>query len=180
MTIVPYTRINVRDEDPLHQTTKKSHSSKRRGKHAGPAAGNQSKVAYGRKMTGEGPTYCEKKRAGQVRGMREGDGGRVAGSPSYDTAREGKGGQVELDQRSHGRRRGTTHLLNRVPYQGGDEEMPSGGLTGKGWDTDGDEGALLAPACPGHRDHLGGGKTPTSKVLTMRHAGIMSVPQWET
>ena len=24
-----------------------------------PAAGNQSEVAYGRKMTGEGPTYCE-------------------------------------------------------------------------------------------------------------------------
>ena len=23
-----------------------------------PAAGNQSEVAYGRKMTGEGPTYC--------------------------------------------------------------------------------------------------------------------------
>ena len=58
--------------------------------------------------------------------------------------------------------------------------MPSEGLPGKGRDTDGDEGAFLAPACLGHRDHLGGGKPPTSKVLTMRHAGPVVVPQWET
>ena len=57
--------------------------------------------------------------------------------------------------------------------------MPSGDLPGKGRDTDGDEGAFLAPACPGHRDHLGGGKPPTSNVLTMRHAGPVAVPQWE-
>ena len=84
-----------------------------------------------------------------------------------------------LDQISHGSR-GTTHLSDRFPYQGGDEGMPSGGLPRKGRDTDGDEGAFLAPACPGHRDHLGGGKTPTSKVITMRHAGPVEVQQWDT
>ena len=52
----------------------------------------------------------ETKRAGQVRGLQEGGGGRVAGSSSDDSAWEGKGGQVELDRRSHGRRRGTSHL----------------------------------------------------------------------
>ena len=112
--------------------------------------------------------------------LREGGGGRVTGSPSDDTAWEGKVVQVELYRRSHGRRRGTTHLSDRVPYQGGGEGMPSGGLPGKVRDTDGNEGAFLAPGCPGHRDHLGGGKPPTSKVLTMRHAGPVAVPQWET
>ena len=72
-----------------------------------------------------------------------------------------KGGQVDLDQSSHGSR-GTTHLSDRVPDQGGEEGMPR-----KGQDTDGDEGAFMAPACPGHRDHLGGVKPPKSKVLTM-------------
>ena len=86
---------------------------------------------------------------------------------------------MELDRSRHGRR-GTTHPSDRVPDQGGDEGMISGGLPRKGRDTDGDEGAFLAPACPGHRDHLGGGKPPTSKVLTMRHAGPMAVTQWET
>ena len=130
---------------------------------------------------GEGADVSrEKKRAGRVRGLREGDSGRVTGSPLDDTAREGKRGLVELDQHSHGRRSGTTHLSDRVPDQGGDEGMPSGGQPRKGRDTDSNEGAFLAPACLGHCDHLGGGKPPTSKVLTMRHAGPMAVHQWET
>ena len=56
---------------------------------------------------------------------------------------------MELNRRSHRRRRGTTHLPDRVPYQGGDEGMTSGGLPKKGRDADGDEGALLAPGMCG-------------------------------
>ena len=123
----------------------------------------------------------ETKRAGRVRGLLEGDGGRVAGSSSDGTAWEGKGVQVEMNRRSHGRRRrGTKHLSDRVPHQGGDDGMPSGGLPGKGQDADGDEGAFLVQTCPGRRDHLGGGKPPTPKVLTMRHAGPVAVPKRET
>ena len=44
---------------------------------------------------------------------------------------------------------------------------------------DGNEYAFMSPACPGHRDHLGGGKPPTPKVLTMGHAGTMADPKWE-
>ena len=84
-----------------------------------------------------------------------------------------------LEQSSHRRSR-NTNLSGRFPYQGRDEGMPSGGLSRKGQDTDVDEGALLSPACPGHRDHLGGGKPPTPKVVTMRHAGPVADPQWET
>ena len=58
--------------------------------------------------------------------------------------------------------------------------MASRGMPGKGRDADSDEGEFLAPACPGCRDHLGGGKPPTSKVLTMRHVGPVAVPQWDT
>ena len=105
--------------------------------------------------------------------------GRVAGSPSDDTAWEGKGVQVELELSSHWRR-GSTNLSDRVPDQGMDEGMPSGGLPRKGRDTNGNEGAFLAPACPGNHDHLGGGKPPTPKVLTMRHAGPVADHQWET
>ena len=114
-----------------------------------------------------------------MRGLWKGDGGRVSGSPSDDTAWEGKGRQVELERSSH-MRRGNTDLLDRVPDQGRDKGMPSVGLPRKGPDTDVDEGSFLAPACLRHRDHLGGGKPPTPKVLTMRHAGPVAVPQLET
>ena len=70
------------------------------------------------------------------------------------------------------------NLSDRSPDQGRDERMPCGGLTRMGWDTDGDEGAFLSPACLGHRYHLGGGKPPTPKVLTMRHAGPVADPKW--
>ena len=86
---------------------------------------------------------------------------------------------MDLEQISHRRRR-NTNLSDRFPDQGRYEGMPSGELPRKVWDTDGDEGAFLSPACPGHRDHLGGGKPPTPKVLTMRHAVPVADPQWET
>ena len=66
------------------------------------------------------------------------------------------------------------------PTKGRDKGMPSGGLPRKGWDTDGNEDALLLPACLGHLDHLGGRKPPTHKVLMMRYAGPVAGPQWET
>ena len=116
--------------------------------------------------------------AGQVQGMREGGGGRVDGFPPDDAARKGEGGTVELGSLSHGRQ--TTNILDGFTNQGRAEELPCGGLPRKGEDTDGDEDAFLQPECPGHRDHLGGGKPPTPKVLTMRHAGPVAGPQWET
>ena len=57
--------------------------------------------------------------------------------------------------------------------------MPSGGLPGKGRDADGDEGTFLVQAYTGRRDNLGGGKPPSSKVPTMRHAGPVAVLKWE-
>ena len=107
------------------------------------------------------------------------DGGRVTGIPLDDAAWEGEGGKLELERINHGRRR-NTNLSDKVPNQGRDEGVPSGGLPRKGWDTDGNEDAFLSPACSGHCDHLGGGKPPTPKVLTMRHAGPAEDSQWET
>ena len=114
-----------------------------------------------------------------MRGLQEGHGSRLAGIPSDEAAWEGKGGQVELELISHGRRR-NTNSSDRVPDQERDKGVPSGGLPRKGWDTDGDEDIFLALACPGHRGHLGGGKSPTPKVLTMPHAGPLADPQWKT
>ena len=75
--------------------------------------------------------------------------------------------------------RGADYLSDRVP-QGGDEGVPSGELPGKDRDADGDDGTFLAQTCTGHCDNLGGGKPPSSKVSTMRHAGPVEVPKWES
>ena len=66
------------------------------------------------------------------------------------------------------------------PHQGGDNGIPSEGLPGKGRDADSNEVAFLAQTCLGRRDHLGGGKPPTPKVLTMRHAGPVAILKRET
>ena len=121
----------------------------------------------------------EEKRAGRVRGLQEGGGGRVAGHTPNGTAWESQGKNVELDRRNYRRRRmgGGDNLLDRVP-QGGGEGVPSGGLPGKGRDANSDEGTFLAQTYKGRRDHLGGGKPPSSKVPTMRHAGPVPVSKW--
>ena len=85
---------------------------------------------------------------------------------------------MELERLSHGR--GANNISDRLPDQGRAKRVPCGGLPKKGWDKDGDEDTFLQPACPGHRDHIGGGKPPTSKVITMRHAGAVEDPKWET
>ena len=103
--------------------------------------------------------------------MREGDGGGIAGIPSDETAWTGKGGMLELGIISHGRR--STDVSDGLPDQGRSAELPCRGLTRKGRDTYSDADAFLQLACPGYRDHLGGGKPPTPKMLTMRHAGTM-------
>ena len=54
----------------------------------------------------------EGKRAGGVRGLWEGAGGRVAGHTSNGTAWEIQGIKVELDRRSYGRRRGGADHLS--------------------------------------------------------------------
>ena len=58
---------------------------------------------------------------------------------------------------------------DRVP-QGGDKGVSSGRLPREGRDKDGNAGAFLETAREGHLDHLGGGKPPSSKKTTMRHA----------
>ena len=97
--------------------------------------------------------------AGQVRGMREGDGVRVAGIPPDDAARKGEGRKVELGSLNHGRQ--PTNISDGFPNQRRAKEFPCGGLPRKGWYTDSDADSFLQPVCLGHRYHLGGGKQPT-------------------
>ena len=82
---------------------------------------------------------------------------------------------MELGSLSHGRR--PTDISAGLPDQGRAEELPCGGMPSKVKDTDSDADTFVKPACPGHRDHLGGGKPPTPKVLTMRHSGTMAGTQ---
>ena len=98
-------------------------------------------------------------------GMWQGDGGRVAQLPPHDSARKGKGAEMGMDGRSHGReRRGrAANVYDGVP-QGGDNVMPSRRVPGEGRDKDGDVRALLEEARAGHDHHPGGGKPPTSKM----------------
>ena len=77
---------------------------------------------------------------------------------------------MDMDRRSYGRgRKGIAkYISDRVP-QGGDKGVSSGRVPGKVRDTDGNEGAILETARTGRRDHLGGGKPPSSKMPTLRH-----------
>ena len=86
---------------------------------------------------------------------------------------------TEMDRCSYGKgRRGRNkYISDRVP-QGGDEGVSSGRMSGKGQYKDGDEGAILETACKGRRDHLGGGKPPSSKMPTLRHVRPVAVSQW--
>ena len=86
---------------------------------------------------------------------------------------------MDMDRRSYGRGRSgrSKDILDRVP-QGGGEVVSSGRLPGKGRDKDGDEGAFLETACKGRSDHLGGGKPPSSKMPTMKHASPVAVSKW--
>ena len=115
-----------------------------------------------------------------MQGLRKGDGGGVTGHTPHVTEWENQGKKVDLDRRSYGRGRrrgGANNILDRVP-QGGDKGVSSGRMPGKGQDTDGDEGAFLATTCSERRDHLGGGKPPSSNTPTMRHAGPVAVTKW--
>ena len=84
-----------------------------------------------------------------------------------------------MDRHRYGRgRRGRNKdISDRVP-QGGDEGVSSGRMPEKGWDKDGDEGAFMEKACTGRRDHLVGGKPPSSKMPTMQHASPVAVAKW--
>ena len=68
---------------------------------------------------------------------------------------------------SLGHRRRPTEVSDGLLDQGRAAELPCRGLPRKGRYTDSNADAFLRPAFPGYRDHLGGGKPPTTKVLTM-------------
>ena len=74
--------------------------------------------------------------------MRERDGGGVADIPSDDATRKVEGGKMELDHLSHGGGR-TKNISDIFTDQGRAKGLPSGGLPGKGRDTDGNEDASL-------------------------------------
>ena len=78
---------------------------------------------------------------------------------------------------SLGHRRRPSNVSAGLTNQGRSAELPCRGLPRKVRNTDSDADAFMHLACPGYRDHLGGGKPPTPKVLTMRHAGPMAGAQ---
>ena len=86
---------------------------------------------------------------------------------------------MEMDRCSYGRgKRGRANgILDRFP-QGVDEGVSSVRVPGKGWETNSNEGAFMATSCSGRCDHLGGGKPPSSKMPTMRHASPVTVAKW--
>ena len=116
---------------------------------------------------------------GRVQGLRKRGSGRVTGLTPHVPAWESKGKKMDMDRHSYGRggRARSKDTLDRVP-QGGDKGVYSGKMPGKGRDKDGNEGAFLDTACKGHRDHPGGGKPPSSKMPTMRHASSVVVSKW--
>ena len=104
---------------------------------------------------------------GAVQGVRGGDGGCIDGrAHEYTKWVSGRG---DMD-------------FNNLGHWGRTSDVPHG-LTGQGrpidlpWisdDEDGDAGPFYAPACPGHRGHFGGGKTPPPTVPLMQHDGSLA------
>ena len=112
-------------------------------------------------------------RKGPVRGLRERDVGGIIGVTQGYAAWAGGRGAVDLGSFGDGRR--SVDVLDGLPDQGRAVELPTGEMPRPGREEDSDDDALFQPACPGYRDHLGGGKPPPPTVTTMRHAGPMEV-----
>ena len=108
-------------------------------------------------------------RKGPVRGLREIYGGGIIGITQGDVAWAGGRRAVELGRFGHGRR--AADVPYGLPDQGKAVELPGGGMPRPGKDEDGDADALFQPACPGYRDHFGGGKPPPPMFPPMRHDG---------
>ena len=82
---------------------------------------------------------------------------------------------MDLGSLVHWRR--PTDVLAGLLDLGRAADVPCTGLPRKGRDTDSNADAFMQPSCTGYCDHLGGGKSPTPKVLTMRHAGPVAGAQ---
>ena len=97
-----------------------------------PAAGNQSEVAYGRKMTGEGPKYLEKKREL----VECGDGGTEVAAGSLDAHRMVQHGKAKAemwswtDAATGGGGEPNTYWIE-FPTKGGTRECPVEGCPGR-------------------------------------------------
>ena len=115
-------------------------------------------------------------RTGTVRGMQEGYGGEIVGVPQGDTAWAGGKGAVYLGSLVHGMR--TADVLDGLHDQGMSTELTNGGLPRTCREEDRDADALLKLECPVYPNHLGGGKLPPPKVLTMQHSGPMEGIKW--
>ena len=112
-------------------------------------AGTQSEAAYGRKMTGEGPTYQERQKEWVQ--CRECGKEMVAGSLASHRVTQH---EQEEEERWRWEASATggepqTYWM-AFPPQGRDAELPSGGLTRTGREEDGNADALLQPAYQGY------------------------------
>ena len=131
-------------------------------------------------MTGEGLTFRERKRERvECRYCRK---EMAAGSlDSHRMSQHGKARERRWTwtDAAMGGRVGVEPKTYRIEFpKGGDGGVSSERMPGKGRDKDGDEGAFLERACKGRRDHLGGGKPPSSNMPTMRHASSVAVSKW--
>ena len=99
-------------------------------------------MAYGRRITGEGPTYRERHKGrvqcGECRGE---DGGRVFGGSQDDSAWESGRGATDLEKLGHGGR--AADLSNGLSTQGSPAELPVGGMHGPSGNEDGNSGSFL-------------------------------------
>ena len=133
-------------------------------------AGNLSEAAYGRRVTGEGPTYRERLK-GRV-SCRECGYLMVVGSLEIHLMT--KHGRVAEPRRrfiTPAARAGPRTFRMTFPAKGGPQSCPVEGCLGPSGDKDGNAGALTAPACPQHCVNSGGGKPPPSTVRPMQHSG---------
>ena len=101
-----------------------------------------------------------------MRGLRKGGGGGVAGLPPNETTREGTGKALDMERHGYGGlEEGGKPQTYRIDFPGGGGKgVSSGRVSGESRDTYGYAGSLLEEARAEHSHHLGGGKSPPSKM----------------
>ena len=94
---------------------------------------------------------------------------------SNDSTRKSSGTAAAMDPPSGW---GAQYIQDVFPGKGGTKAVSGNRVPGGFSDTDGDAGALHAPACTRHRGDSGGGKPPPTTVSPVRLTDLQEGAQW--
>ena len=132
----------------------------------------QSEAAYGRQMTGEGPSY-QNRQKGRVQCREYGEEMAAGSLVGNSMKQHGRVAEERWIWKNLSAREEPRTYRIAFPSKGGLAELFGGGMPRASDDEDGDAGTFYTPACPGNHGHCRGRKPPPPMVRPMRHVGPM-------